>query len=188
MLVITNIVIVRMILAFAALVVVPLGLRLVPAGPGDPAGGALRRARRCERPAAALLVAALLVPTGTVSAALSLPWLGLTVFLATIGLRRILAELPALALEESRADAALGFLAVGGGWAWIALAGGRPLGFGPTIVLLTAVHFHFAGFALGVIASCVRRARPGFVSACRGRRVARRCGRCRGRYRVVSRT
>ena len=66
-------------------------------------------------------------------------------------------------------------------------AGGRAFGFGPTIVLLTAVHFNFAGFALGI----GRELRAGgrgavSVSALRDHRVARRRRRCRGRDRVVT--
>ena len=52
-------------------------------------------------------------------------------------------------------DAGLLYLAVGGTWTVIARAGLRPLGFPDLIVLLTAVHFHYAGFALLVLAGLV---------------------------------
>ncbi|MCI0359078.1 MAG: YndJ family protein, partial [Planctomycetaceae bacterium] len=48
--------------------------------------------------------------------------------------------------------AAMLFLSVGGGWAVISRAGLRPKDFSDAIVLLTAVHFHYAGFVLPVVA------------------------------------
>ena len=57
--------------------------------------------------------------------------------------------------------AGLVYLAVGGVWTVIARAGLRPLGFPDLIVLLTAVHFHYAGFALPVLAGLVARASGG---------------------------
>ena len=50
---------------------------------------------------------------------------------------------------------------MGGTWTVIARAGLRPLGFPDLIVLLTAVHFHYAGFALLVLAGLVARALGG---------------------------
>lgn len=43
-------------------------------------------------------------------------------------------------------SAALIYLCIGAGWAVIDRFGWRPLDFDPLIVLLTAVHFHYAGF------------------------------------------
>lgn len=57
--------------------------------------------------------------------------------------------------------AATGFLVVGATWAVIDRAGLGPFGFGRTIVLLTAVHFHVAGFVLTLAGSLVARDRPG---------------------------
>jgi hypothetical protein len=53
------------------------------------------------------------------------------------------------------------YLAIGGIWTAIARAGLQPLGFPELIVLLTAVHFHYAGFALLVLAVLVARALGG---------------------------
>jgi hypothetical protein len=54
-------------------------------------------------------------------------------------------------LAEFAVAAGLTFLAIGGGWALLDRAGIRPLGFEPEIVLLTGIHFHYAGFALPIL-------------------------------------
>jgi hypothetical protein len=63
--------------------------------------------------------------------------------LATRGFQRI---------EELSIDAGLLYLPVAGGWLVIYRLGVQPFDFGEMIVLLTAVHFHFAGFATPIIA------------------------------------
>jgi hypothetical protein len=57
-------------------------------------------------------------------------------------------------------DAALLFLFVGGLWLVADRAGFAPLRFDAAIVALTAVHFHFAGFALPLVAGQLARRRP----------------------------
>ena len=54
-------------------------------------------------------------------------------------------------------------LAVGGAWYYADRAGLEPLGFDFLIVLLTAAHFHFAGFVLPVAAGLVLRYWPGGI-------------------------
>jgi hypothetical protein len=54
-------------------------------------------------------------------------------------------------------DAGLLYLPVGAAWLVLARAGLRPLGFSDAIVLLTAVHFHYTGFALPIIAGMTGR-------------------------------
>jgi len=54
-------------------------------------------------------------------------------------------------------DVSLLLLPVGGFWLAIARFGARPLGFSDTIILLTAVHFHYAGFALLLLAGLAGR-------------------------------
>jgi hypothetical protein len=49
------------------------------------------------------------------------------------------------------------YLPIGGAWLVASRLGIQPLGFGDTIVLLTAVHFHFAGFAAPVLAGLAGR-------------------------------
>jgi hypothetical protein len=76
-----------------------------------------------------------------------LPWLGLTVGLAFSELKSFVAK-PHFRLAELAVLASALYLPVGGVWALFDQLGYQPLGFPPIIVLLTAVHFHYAGFAL----------------------------------------
>jgi hypothetical protein len=62
---------------------------------------------------------------------------------------------------------ALGFLAVGAGFALVDRLG-IETGFSPVIVLLTATHFHFAGFGLLGIASLLARSRSSLQAAVAG--------------------
>jgi len=48
-------------------------------------------------------------------------------------------------------------LAVGGAWLVASRLGMRPMGIQEPIVLLTAVHFHYAGFATATIAAATLR-------------------------------
>lgn len=50
------------------------------------------------------------------------------------------------------------YLAVGGVWLVLSRSGVTPMHFAEPIILLTAVHFHFTGFALPVIAAATGRA------------------------------
>jgi hypothetical protein len=59
--------------------------------------------------------------------------------------------------EETCVDAGLLYLPVGGVWFVMSRLGIQPFGFGDTIVLLTAVHFHFAGFAAPILAGMAGR-------------------------------
>lgn len=110
-------------------------------------------------------IMALVLPRGGAAAVLVLPWLGLTI---ALGLSVLCWVLPSLLAGRGRIDpwrlgvvAAVGFLAVGATWAVIDRAGLQPFGFGRTIVLLTAVHFHVAGFVLTLAGALAARARPG---------------------------
>ena len=58
-------------------------------------------------------------------------------------------------------DVATGFLFVGAAFALADRADIRPFDFSATIILLTAVHFHFAGFALVLAGALAWQARPG---------------------------
>lgn len=138
-------------LLIAALVLVPLVLDLVD----DPdefafAAQLFRAARWLQLPAALLLVFAFVQPAGLMSLACAAPWIVFTGLSAATGavriIRRGIAPLSLLCR-----DAGLAFLAVGGGWLFCDRLGLRPLGFSADIVLLTAIHFHFAGLILPII-------------------------------------
>jgi len=137
----------------APLAIVPLGMRLQALSP---------RVRLAQPLCAALVVVSFLSRTGTSAALLAVPWLALGVMCALIGLARVLrgglrhVELVCL-------NAALVFWPVGCVWLVISRLGVNPLGFSDDIVLLTAVHFHFAGFAALTILGMIGRFAEGML-------------------------
>jgi len=139
------------ILLFAVLVLVRPALELVVATMGEGLERRLVGLARClQLPAAALLGASFAFAQGLAAAALSLPWLLLTLLLATAGAMWLWRK--KLHVDGDLAiAAALVLVAVGGGWAVLSRASLRPQGFSHTIVLLTAVHFHYAGFVLPLL-------------------------------------
>ncbi len=131
---------------WAMLVIVPLGLSVV----GDERG--LYKLVVFAQPVAALLtVAAFFIEKGVLSAALASAWLLLNILIALLGLARLTSR-GFHRIEELSVDAGLLYLPVAGGWLVIYRLGIQPFAFGEMIVLLTAVHFHFAGFATPIIA------------------------------------
>ena len=90
------------------------------------------------------LLAAYCLPTGVSTALLSLPWLLFTFFLAVAAIRNRQVVSWAWLM-------ACTFLPVAAAWMTADRLGWQPLGFDPLIVLLTGVHFHYAGFALAVV-------------------------------------
>jgi hypothetical protein len=130
----------------APLVLVPLAL------------GALEkperlRALRYLQPGAALLATgSFFVPRGTAAGALAGAWLALTLLLAERGVERLRAEWTAAV--------ALLALPVGGAWLTISRVGLTPMGFEEPIVLLTAIHFHYAAFTTLALLALARRWTP----------------------------
>lgn len=141
-------------LLLSPFVILPLGLRLASVAAVGPEAPALR-ALAPVAPIIALTAAVSFVPSpGVLAAVLSLPWLGFTAYVALVGLRRAVSRHSIL--EPGMAvDAGLAFLVVGGSWLTISRAGLNPLGFSDAIVQLTAVHFHYAGFALPIVSGFV---------------------------------
>lgn len=115
--------------------------------------------------AAVALVVSFLFSPGWVAGGLALPWL---LFCGVVGLRGLLllseaSKLRGLTFARLSTAVAMLYLPVGGGWVLISRVGLTPLGFAEPIVLLTGVHFHFAGFTtVGIVtALAVRGARSG---------------------------
>ena len=144
---------IELLFLFAPLVIVPLGMEL-----GRMIGGVGRLeevARRVQPLAAALTVAAMWLPPGRKAGAAALAWLGVCLLMAGGG---VVGVVRALRGSRTRATAiTLGVaqidLAVGGAWMVASRLGMRPMGIQEPIGLLTAVHFHFAGFAAATIAA-----------------------------------
>jgi hypothetical protein len=105
--------------------------------------------------AAPLLVAFALSP-GPVAGALALPWLAVALVGTAAAIRHGLSQLPSILLPgrlgDLGIDVALGFWGVGAVFALLDRLG-VDTGFSAIVVLLTATHFHFAGFGLLSLAS-----------------------------------
>ena len=104
------------------------------------------------QPFAALVSAvSFLLETSLLAAVLSSTWFVFTGLVAILGITRIISR-GLYPLEELSIDAGLLYLPVAGVWLVIYRFGIQPFGYGETIILLTVVHFHFAGFAAPIIA------------------------------------
>jgi len=141
---------------FAVLVVAPLPLPLIASADELTAPWPLRTARAAYGPAAVCVVASMLLPPGDLAALLTLPWLLFGGLVALAGLAHFLAYRFSSAPELCIA-AGLLYLPVGAIWFTLSRLGANPLNFGDTIVLLTAVHFHYAGYALPILAGWTGR-------------------------------
>lgn len=146
---------------FAPLVIVPLGLELtsrIERGVAPPLPE--RIARLIQLSCALLVVVSLCLDRGILAASLSVAWLLFCGMLALGGLirlrrgafRRIDSAFPVVAFV---------FLPVGAAWLVASRLGLTPIGFQEPIVLLTAVHFHYAGFAAPLLARSSRLALGG---------------------------
>jgi hypothetical protein len=113
--------------------------------------------------AALPLLIAYALPSGPIAAIFVVPWLVFAAAGAVAAVLHGLAHLPLILRPRQLADlginVALGFWAVGAIFTLIDRLGAET-GFSPAIVLLTATHFHFAGFGLLGLASLLARSRP----------------------------
>lgn len=137
----------------APLVIVPLGLRLVRFDDGLPSR-LLNLAMRVQPIGAALTVVAFLLPTGVAAGVLATFWL---LVCGLAGLAALAHLVAGRSVHPGRLipAVAVGFMAFGAVWLVLSRAGIRPLGIDPQIVELTAVHFHFTGFAATLLAALV---------------------------------
>ncbi|HEY3580735.1 MAG TPA: YndJ family protein [Pyrinomonadaceae bacterium] len=140
---------------FAVLVIVPLGLSLAP-DEQTTGLGLYRLAVFLEPLAGILAIASFFFEKGTASAVLAAPWFVFTVIVALFGVTRLLSR-GLFPLPETSVDAGLLYLPVGGAWLIIYRLGVQPFDYGETIILLTVVHFHFAGFAAPIVAGIAGR-------------------------------
>ena len=146
------------ILLLAPLVIIPRLLPLLPARAWIGRLGAW-----VALVAALPLILAFSLTAGPVAAALAIPWLVVALTGAVSGIRHGLSQLPSILaprrLHDLGIDVALGFWGVGAGFLLLDRLG-VDIGFAPVIVLLTATHFHFAGFGLLTVASLLAASRP----------------------------
>jgi hypothetical protein len=153
---------IELLFLFAPLVIVPLGMEL---GRGMGACGRLDEiGRRLQPLGAGFAVVAMLLPPGRTAGGFAAGWLVVCFFVAGAGMLHLIsaawadagggarATLMNFAIDFARID-----LAVGGAWLVASRLGMRPIGIQEPIGLLTAVHFHFAGFATATIAAATLR-------------------------------
>ncbi len=152
---------IELLFLFAPLLIVPLGIILTDRLDGPPAAVSLaeRVGRRNELPAALLAAVSFLFEPGILAAVLVAPWLAVCVSLALGGAVRI-GRGTCARLEHFSTALAFFYLAIGGAWLFASRLGATPFGLGEPLVLSTAVHFHYAGFAAPLLARSVLR-QPG---------------------------
>ncbi|WP_267643075.1 YndJ family protein [Haloarchaeobius amylolyticus] len=154
-------------LALAPLVLVPLGLGMAATPSFAGLAGRLHRLAVLGQPiGAGLFVASVVAPVeGTTAALLATPWVLVTGLLALVAAVRVRArvrtrtrdtEVALAPLSETVLDAGLAY-AVVGAVALVLFHLGLTFWFDPTIVRLTAVHFHYAGFVLPVVTGLAGR-------------------------------
>jgi hypothetical protein len=145
------------ILLFGVLGIAPLVLAII--GLTDPVANDARAYRLAAilalagAPAATL---AFFLEPGPLAAGLVLPWLGAAVAGFCLGLKRLLHR-GLSPLSETAVDAGLLYWPVGAVWMIAARLEYPLLGFSDDIVLLTGVHFHFAGLAAPALAGFAGR-------------------------------
>ncbi len=134
---------------FAPLVIVPLGMELSRGIGGSDAFHEL--ARWLQPLGAGLTVVAIWMPPGRKAGAAAVGWLVVCLLMAGSGMVGLAGatsgfRATSIVIGIGRMD-----LAVGGAWLVASRLGMRPMGIQEPIGLLTAVHFHFAGFATAMI-------------------------------------
>jgi hypothetical protein len=163
---------IELLFLFGPLVIVPLGMELVRV---STAHGRLAELARMLQPlGAALAVVAMPLPPGKRAAVAALGWMVVCAIAALGGVGQLIVIARGVVENRTReapvatrtvatrvvtiaAGIACIDLAVGGGWLAASRLGLRPMGIQEPIGLLTAVHFHFAGFATAMIAAATLR-------------------------------
>jgi len=115
--------------------------------------------RKLEEAAVIVLAGSFLRAPGPEAALFAAPWLIVRLLAVWDLVPRWKSGLPSLA--QACEDAASVFPAIGAAWLVAHRANWTPWGFDPLIVLLTAAHFHHAGFTLPLMAGLNAQARPG---------------------------
>jgi hypothetical protein len=149
----------------AVLVVVPLGLRLSAFPRANGRHSPWFRLACWFHPVAAIAaVSALVLEPGFASGGAAAVWFLFTIALADWGVARFLAR-RTFELEEVCVEVALLYVVIGGVWFVVSRSALKNTGYTPEIVAMTAVHFHFAGFAAPIVAGLAGRWLPDRGSA-----------------------
>jgi hypothetical protein len=144
--------VVELLFLLALWIVVPLATSLVPSLDGS---GRLTGQRPALKwiifAAAALATFSFFLPAGMLAGSFASAWLLVCASYMLRGLRRLW-RFRAKSFSQFCFAAGEVYLIVGGAWLVASRLGLQPVGFQEPIVLLTAVHFHFAGFLSAVLA------------------------------------
>jgi len=128
--------------------VVPLGLELYARLEHDAAqNNLIRAARLVQFPAAILVIASFHFERGILATALVTPWFIVGSLVGCRGLQLLFSP-TRKNLKTACVIASFFYLPIGCAWLIASRYGLTPINFQEPIVLLTAVHFHFAGFAV----------------------------------------
>lgn len=155
---VTGIFYIERLFLLATLVIVPLGLSLIE--PKELHGiltWPYRIAILAQPLGALLCVTSFFFKQGFVAGAFASGWFLVTALIAFGGMTRFLLR-GSMRVEEICLSFSLIFIAIGGAWLVMSRLGYQPLGFGDTIVLLTAVHFHYTGFGATLLTALTGRA------------------------------
>lgn len=145
------------VLTLAPLVLVPLGVGMAGYGPFPDRAARLLRAAVWLQPVGALGFTASLALSvdGPTAAVLAAPWLLVTGLLGLAALVRTV-DRGGFIIPETAIDAGLAYVSVGT-VALLLYHLDITLWFASTIILLTAVHFHYAGFVLPIVTGLTGR-------------------------------
>jgi hypothetical protein len=151
---------IELLFLLAPLVIVPLGIELGRVMGGG--GLSEEIARRLQPIGAALAVVSVWLPPGRNAGLVALGWLGVCILMGGGGLVALIRTLWTDAGEGTRTtQVAMAIarmdLVIGGAWLVASRLGMRPMRIQEPIGLLTAVHFHYAGFATAMIAAATLR-------------------------------
>jgi hypothetical protein len=137
-------------------IVVPVGTQLLPRISNSSLVRLGKKGIALQFAAASLATVSFLFPPGRIAGLLAACWLLICSAWALDGLLRIL-KFHARSFSQISFAAAEVYLAVGGAWLVASGLGLQPAGFVEPIVLLTGVHFHFAGFLCCLFAGLAYR-------------------------------
>ncbi len=144
------------VLLLCPLCLIPLTLVVMRKSAPDAAISTWKLIEQYELSAATVLIGAYIMPPAPQTAVLTLPWLALTLVIGWAGVigltRRHHRDMATFTI-----DVGCLFLTVGGVWTLIDRSGIRLWGFDEVIALLTAVHFHYAGFLLLIVTGWAAR-------------------------------
>jgi hypothetical protein len=142
---------------FATLVIVPLGLHLTRQLDGHGVeSGIEAMVYKMQLPAAVTTAASFYLASPLLTGGLGIPWLVFAMALAAGRIWRTL-RIRSLRFHSWCALAAFLYFVIGAVWFLASRLGLNPIGSREPIVLLTAVHFHYAGFAVATLVRALAR-------------------------------